>query len=194
MSTTTKDPDVEQLTALLRALLAAYTRWHRDMKINGAKLTSGVQISVQAHRDDHPRLVGSRGTHIMAIQTLFAFIGRRAGRVVRVTLLEPATGEKLPLEPYVENPKWKPEPMRKLLGAVASAVFGEGEVTLTVNAVGEMTVFEIAPKQAISQLMRDAEIEKAFHLIFHAIGKAQGRIVHVQLATGQPAECDGAPV
>jgi predicted RNA-binding protein YlqC (UPF0109 family) len=179
-TTTTQNPDVAKLTKLLRELVAAFTRHHAELKVDGAKMGSGIQLSLQAHRDDHPRIVGSCGTHIRAIQNLFGFMGRRLGIQVRVTLLEPNRGEKWPLEPYVENTEWRVGPMLNILTNVCGAVFGEG-ATCEPADIGEMTVIEVRPGAGWCALMDDTRTPLALHLLFHAIGKAQGRIVHVHV-------------
>jgi predicted RNA-binding protein YlqC (UPF0109 family) len=177
---TASQPDpIETVTALMRDLVSAYTRHHEALRITAERMGPSIGITLQAHKDDHPRLVGARGAHIWALQCIFAFIGARLGRPVKVTLMEPWTGEKMPLRGYEEKPDWDEKPMLALLGRIVGAIVGNNVRTEAVSNGGMTNILVQTPDW--SELMTKHQLGLALHQLFHAIGKLEGRIVHVEI-------------
>ena len=115
---------------LIREVAESYTRHHRDLHIEAGMLSSAIQITVQANRDDHPKLVGSQGKHVWALQLIASLMGGKAGIPIRLTLLEPIIGDKgQPARNSVPDPTWKPNHIenviRRILAAALPPLRGE---------------------------------------------------------------------
>jgi predicted RNA-binding protein YlqC (UPF0109 family) len=191
-----KDPKLEKVLLLLRETILSYTKHGDRLETTGASLSTSIAFTVQAHRDDHSKIVGAKGQHIWALQTIFDFIGRSIGTRVRVTLLEPAFGEKLPLTPYQADPKWKPEKVLGLIRRILDLVL---VAHYELKAEGEsQTTIEIKPTMIDRpRLLRMDNSEKndfgeALHYIFHAIGKSQGRIIYIDVVDPMKKEVASA--
>lgn len=183
------DPVVYAAVSLLRSLTTAYTRHHEQLETEGRKVGSQIMLTIRAHADDHPKLVGSKGKHIWALQQIFQAAGRRAGETVQITLLPPVHGQRGRELEYVENEHWTPDNMAELLEMVLEATTISG-VLMDPQDVGGMTTFLLVPGDANDPAARWDEkpgLAHALHLLFHAIGKTQGHIVHVQVEAEKPS-------
>lgn len=195
-ATTTPAPSIVSAAAdLLRDIASRYTRFHKELKVNGRELGQTINLTLQGHRDDHPKLVGSQGKHIWALQQIFAAAGRRAGRAVRLTLLEPSIGEKQGPSEFVANHEWTPDATMDLLSRILAAASLGGVAAEPVDN-GELTTLVIKVEDPLDSAARWAtgELGRALHLIFHAIGRTEGRQIHVEVFTEDGQPIDGPTV
>lgn len=180
MTTTTKAKKStiphEAAADFVRGLLVRYTKHPEALEVTGGQLGTQIMIAVRAHADDQPRIVGSQGRNIGALQGLARAFGACLGLNLKLTLLEPTQGFKLPREEFREDPDWQATNTKKLLGATITAVTHD-VYTVTHKTVGGLSFFEIKPPPA-------AELGNWLHTIFHAIGRNEGRMIEV-LAHGQ---------
>lgn len=173
-------------TTLLRDLASAFTREPKNLRVEGAQRGANIIMSLQTDADDHPRLVGSQGKHILAMQTLFAIAGHNQGIKTTLTLLEPWGGTKQPVQPFQQNPDWQPDDTEQLMRRVLDATMPV-PYTLEHIALGGLSTFEITPLATAGNMTKAIPmIQEALHLLFHAAGKTQGRTIHVTLGSGSP--------
>lgn len=168
--TTNPKLNTRQLAEMLATLVRGFTRFHKDLTMEATDYgPSLTMIRAQANRADHPRVVGSQGKHVMALQSLCRRIGELHGANVQFSLIEPVRGEKLPPEPFVLSPKWKPGTIVAMLESVLSWVLPGAKVKVREDA---HTVLVVKSEP-------DTEIALALNLLFRAIGRNQGRVVDV---------------
>lgn len=181
-----KDPKTDTALKLLRELILSFTRHGEDLQTTGATLSTSIALTIQAHRDDHSKIVGQLGQHIWALQTIFDFIGSAMGTRIRVTLLEPGVGEKLPLTPFQNDPKWEPKKVLMLATGILDIVLKKPYAMEAIGNNGQTTI-EIKPDKAerLKLLNEDSkernDFGEALQYIFHAIGKSQGRIIYIEV-------------
>lgn len=173
-----------QARELFIALALALDVKHADsLTIGVSELQSSTTLTVQAHADDHGKLVGSGGVMINALKSLFALVGNKQGVRVRVVLNHPKPGEIGPRPRFQAATNWNNEPIRLLAEKVSAAIFSR-PFTVKAADAGETTTLEIVADDSDPALSSANVIESAFATIFHAVGKTQGRNeVFVDLAT-----------
>lgn len=166
----------EAAAEFVRGLVSRYTKFPEALEVTGGQLGPQIMIALRAHRDDQPRLVGSQGRNIVALQGLARGFGAMLGHGLKLTLLEPTVGEKLPRAEFKPDPEWQPAPTKRLLGATINHVSPETH-TVAHSTVGDLSFFEIKPAPV-------QDLVSALHTIFHAIGRNEGRLIEV-LGHGQ---------
>lgn len=161
------------IPALVKELLKGFTHHHGNLKVTSVRLGSVVSIEISGNRDDQPKLIGSKGGHIAAMNTLMRAVGKKCGVRIVLSLKEPTIGVKRPPQAFVPNPNWKPERTLKLLQSIVSAAI---PVRFRIGQHHDETnsVFEIKP---IDGKPIDADVFSALETIFDAVGKANGRTV-----------------
>lgn len=181
MSITNKKPAPEHTRAIdfVRNLARRYTKHAGHLQVDGGETGGIVVVAMRAHRDDHPRLVGSGGKNISALQWLCARFGDKAGKRVRLTLLDPIAGDKGPLHEFTEDPNWSQESTEKLLREVLGAVF-QGAFEVECMRVPGLATFTVK-LPGVADPVRAADLKSALHTLFHAIGKNEGQQIHVDV-------------
>ena len=174
--TTTIQP--ESPLSLMRDIVQAFTQFHGDLEINGARSGGTVICNIRAHCSDHPKIVGTRGVNIRALQSIARAMGERLGGEITLNLLEAKPGVKLPLTNFKENPQWDSGPATGLLQRLLRAVCFDPFTVEEVSA-SPTTIFAITPSAADFDAIRGTNHE-AIHCIWHAIGKSQGRFILVE--------------
>lgn len=178
MTTTTtkaggKSKAHEPVVKLVRDLVLRYTKHPEALQVDGGEMGPAIVMAVKAHRDDHPRLVGSQGRNISALQAVARAYGARHGRQIRLTLLEPTIGEKMAREEFREDPQWQPDATLKLLKRLIGETH-EGKAKVRHNAVASLSYFMVAADTPIT-----TELLAALNTLFHAIGRNEGRLIEV---------------
>lgn len=171
------DRSTDLVVEVVRSLLEGYTRHHRDLKIDGKSMGSIVALQISANRDDQPYLVGRNGQHLAAMNEIMFPIGRRLRRTIVLSLQEPKVGDKLPPRKFETNADWKPDETRKLLNLTLKHVL-RADFKIDEHHDENVSVFQIVPARSDEPLLTPA-LESALDIIFDAIGKANGRTVHV---------------
>lgn len=163
----TKD---QQLKDFMERLIRAFTKHHKQIEFETQTHGANVFVAVRVHRDDHPRMVGSKGSHIRALNVIATLWGIVNGVTARFSLQEPNTGEKKPLVDFKAARKWDSAPVVQLFGDTMRAIYPSANFEV-VN-LGDAT--NILLKPAIRE-----DLLSCVHFIFHAIGKNQGRMIYV---------------
>jgi predicted RNA-binding protein YlqC (UPF0109 family) len=176
MTTTTTDATPAQTAReFFRKLILGYTQHENDLEVSAGDLPGRIVITVRANRDDHPRIVGTRGAHIMALQSIAAAYGRRNNTKIALTLLEPVRGEKAQLRPFEAAENWNEGETMELMNELLDRTTPQGWHADHV-AVAELSTIQIT--RADGEPV-PADFVQSLHLLFHAIGKNQGRQIHV---------------
>lgn len=181
--TTNQTTTPKDVINLLRDLVLSYTRHHEYVKTEGRDMGSAIVLAVKANRDDHPKLVGTGGKHIWALQTIFAAIGAKMRRRINLTLLDPTEGEKGPPATFKVNPHWQPEPMLELLTRVLDATMPV-PYSMQHGTLMELTSIQVRPC-VWEDIFEKGGLANAIHAIFHAIGKTQGQNVTIEFTKAE---------
>jgi predicted RNA-binding protein YlqC (UPF0109 family) len=173
----------DEMVSLMEEIIQAFTKHHDDLSISGTALHCSISIVIQGHTDDHPKIVGTKGQHILSIQTIFQYIGEMIDMPIRVKLLEPERGQRLPKPEFKNAPSWDHSDALELMKRINSMIF-EKPVRVEVTSNEAATTFELF---ADSSSERDiallaGPILQAYKFIFHAIGKANCRTVYIDSA------------
>lgn len=179
-----RDPKTDQALALLRKTVLAYTRHGEFLETTATRLTTSINLTIQAHRDDHPKLVGQKGLHIIGLQKIFEFVGRGIGVPIRVMLLDPCRGDKMALDPFKADPNWKANQVLPLMDDILDCVMRQPYKLDAVPTHGTTTLEIVPDMNERLKLFTEAgeknDFTNALNNIFHAIGKGQGRILYVE--------------
>lgn len=181
-----RSTETQKLIEILRELVCGYTRHHDKLKVDGADMGTTIIMAIRGDIDDHPKLVGTKGKHVWALETIVQAIGRKMGRTVRLTLMDPLPGEQGPPAVFKPNPNWVEGAIVFLLRLVLDAALPT-PYSLEVMHVLDLTTIQVRPA-VWGDLCERGDFAKAVHAIFHAVGKTQGRDVHIDVCKAeQPA-------
>jgi predicted RNA-binding protein YlqC (UPF0109 family) len=172
-----QDTATESIVAVVRELLKGFIHHKRDLKVKGRRMGSIVSVEISGNRDDQPKLVGTRGQHIAAMNLIMRAVGARLNLRIVLSLHEATIGQKLPPRPFRENHNWKPEPTRKVLRQVIDSIFPTAP-TIEEHHDENGSIFQVVPDPQEESLFTK-DLEGALQAIFDAIGKANGRTVHI---------------
>lgn len=175
----TTNSSAEKTKQLLRRLISEFTYHPEALRIVSEPIGRMGKITLQAHKADTSRIVGERGSHIKALTAIVEAIGDKEGQPLIVELIEPVFGEPERFAKYKGAENWNGEKIRQLLQDVAAAIF-RPEPKIETHSAGETTAMEILVQQR-SQSHRVDDLEIALRALFNAIGKANGRKLHVSI-------------
>lgn len=178
-------PTATDAEKLLCDLVQAFTRHHKDLQIRSGKVGNKWIATIECNADDHPKLVGKGGRQIWGIKRLFEnIIARRIGKTVEVGLLDPTRGRRLPPPEFKANPNWDHGPLVALLTRT---------LKLALSLPFQIKIVPIANQTGIELKVNPCEIDvvrgpmmDALQNIFKAIGRHDGRDIHLELADETP--------
>jgi predicted RNA-binding protein YlqC (UPF0109 family) len=174
---------MEKLKAILDKLIRGFTNHGSDLNLTLTELPGSTIISIATNADDYAKVVGTAGVTFKALEQIAALIGRRIeGAKVRLVLPKARVGTEKPLTPFVPDPAWnQTEEVEELLNEVLVAI-GAGEIELGHADSDDTTVFgaQIAPEEPLPIPVVD--ISESLGKLFHAIGKARGRNIFVDVS------------
>lgn len=178
-------PTTTDAEKLLCDLVLAFTRHHKDLKIQSGKVGNKWIATVQCHADDHPKLVGKDGRQIWGIKRLFqTIIARRIGKTVEINLLDPVAGKRMPTPEFKANPNWDHGQLVALLTRT---------LKLSLSLPFQIKIVPIANQTGIELKVNPLEIDSvrgpmmdALQNLFKAIGRHDGRDIHLELADETP--------
>lgn len=169
---------------LLREIIFAFTRHHSDLHI---ELEQPGTIVMQSNRDDHPRIAGAMGRNIEAVRSIFRFIAAKRKEKLVILLAEPERGRREEIQPYSVDKNWKPDPVVKLITKILEQILRAPFKLETSSSESKATtLLEISPAKEDERIVE--ALQPALHTIFHAIGRAQGRALYVEMNRNEVAE------
>lgn len=161
---------------LLMDAVKGFTRFHSDLVIESHETHSGLFVSIQTHADDMPKLIGSSGCMIAALRCICDAIGQVRGKSIVLDVSEPKKGSKLPQDGYRYDENYNPGLVVPLLERFSEAIWCDSVEIKMVNIGREVTAFIID-----SEVPRDRNLSNALSTVVHAIGKAHGRKLYVEV-------------
>jgi len=164
------------LKNLFDAIAQAMTARPREIQVKIVELPRKLSMTVIPHIDDYGKLIGSRGVMFQAMDLLFRKIGSAMQMEVTYAVVKPGGIESPERPKFCPASNWDNEPVRKLLERISAALhLSPGQVT--ANDIDITTTLICSIDMDASRM--DAPVLRqlfaALGVIFHAIGKAQGR-------------------
>jgi len=169
--------------ALLRDIVAGFAKYTDDVEVTSKTGPSGREIlTLRVNADDAPLVQGKWGRVLQALRTIFSTIGSRESRVINVIWSEPVRGQwKETIEQFVTP--YKPDRITGLADRLGDALLIEPFEVGIYDGASEEGRTPIVLEYKVSP----AEIEIAnalapfLGLIFSAMGKRQGKDLHLQM-------------
>jgi len=170
---------------LLHDIVAAFVKYGDDVEVETLvkeNLRGRETITLKVNADDAPLVQGKWGRVFQALRTIFSTIGARRDRGITLLWFEPTVGQwKETIEDFVRP--YKPAAVKSLATRLLDALFVEPfEVELYDGAPdGEKNPVVLEFKVAPSEIDIANALAPFLGLIFSAIGKRQGKDLHLQM-------------
>jgi predicted RNA-binding protein YlqC (UPF0109 family) len=147
-----------------------------------------LDIQLEAHPDDNPKIVGKGGKNLAALNALFSQIASKFEMSARVSLRDRCERRHPANKGFENNPKWPRTRFVRLLNMVLGALcvklprVHERIIPGRRSYLGEMiddhSLFYITPDYSDLPVFK-REVEMSLEIIFRAIGQQQGRRVNL---------------
>ena len=178
-----KQTKKEKVLALLHDLVAAFAKYGSDVEVHSKQSPAGREtLTLRVNADDAPLVQGKWGRVFQALRTIFSTVGARDDRSITVMWSEPVRGQwKETIEDFVRP--YEPDAIRALATRLLDALFVEAfEVDLYDGAPdGDKRPVVLEFKVAPSEIDIANALAPFLGLIFSAIGKRQGKDLHLQM-------------
>lgn len=153
-----------------------------DVRTSLESLGRVWMINVQVNRGDMPRIIGKGGAHSQALSTIIAAIAAKTGEQIRLSIVEPAVGVKDRYPSFAPNFSWNAAPAMTLLSDICDATLPGKSTIRNLDSVNMATVLEVRVDPRVRfDILRG--LQSALNTLFNAIGKANGRLLTVELLT-----------
>lgn len=168
----------DEIEDALIQVLEAFTEEHEHLTIDSEVVGDILAVRIQAHASDTGRIIGDKGGMIKAIQKVFAQIGiTKTGAPVKIRLLEPEVGSRRHYPPFKDDPNWPKDKIVGIFETLADLAYVYPvEMTLHEGTDFAMIQIDIANDEPAQD-----DLEDALTVLAKAIGKANGRILHVEV-------------
>ena len=83
-----KNLSTENLVEVARSLIELYTINHEHLEVKPITMNSGVVLTIKTDSSDAPKVIGSKGANIRALETLFHTLGETYGIILDIDLLD----------------------------------------------------------------------------------------------------------
>ncbi len=172
----------ETCVNILTRILDQFTYHPETRKVWAVAVGRSWMVKLQLHRADTPRVVGERGSHIRALDTISAAIGAKNGVNIRTQLLEPEVGLPERYHKFKPAENWNTEAVTKLADDICASVFVSPYAVKVNDGADFTSTIEIQIDRSENKTLVDT-IQKAMQVVFNAVGKANGRILFVDVVT-----------
>ena len=165
---------------LIKTLIAAFCAHPKDCQVTEQETPGSSLLVIEVHPADYAKVIGGRGATFRALETLAALAGMRDRKKTRLILPRPANGGEYGSLPFVPDQNWSRSPwLVDLLQKTMDLTIGPG-ATVGASNMEDTTILGalIEPQELPIDI---EEIDDAVGKIFHAIGKANGRNVFVDV-------------
>lgn len=176
--------DIVSLAELIvRGICADQNR----IEVEKKDLSRSSNILVRVADEDMGKILGSGRSTFNALRGVLALAGKRAGKIVRVELLDPFFSETRSSNAYSPAAEWDRKSFEHILTRTIGFVFGDMTEISRKAVTKTITVYEIriASGEEIGNL---DDAQKAFETLFSAVGKSFRHTVHVDLVPPSTSE------
>lgn len=184
---------------LFRRIVTEIISHPENLVIESKEFTQSLVLTVQAHAADTPRLIGEGAVNYKALVVVATALGARAGLRVSVPpIREPVVGEPDRYK-FSPTPDWPKEKIVKLLTDTARATFADPDA-VEVKLFDDESTVSTTVELWVARNERSAlvfALGAALRTLFDAIGKANGRLIYLDVVAKkdiegpQPTSADG---
>lgn len=182
--------DIDSVMTLLKMVLTQMISHPQELVIEKFPLAKSLKITIQAHAADTGRLIGEGGANYNALVALMSTIGARYGiRVNIAPIKEPVVGESERYR-FHSNPNWPKQNIMGLIKQISRCAFSypdQIEVVAHDDAETLSTTIEVMVARNETEATVRV-LQRAYNVLFDAIGKSNGRILYVDIVPQQDAE------
>lgn len=171
----TQAMNTDQFADLARTLATHFIGHPEDLKVECRQFSHSYYITMQPHRADMSKLIGSAAKTVKALTMLLVVAARRRGQMISFEILEPVHGIKGKEPPFAPDQEWTPEKeaaLKSKFDDVLQAVFIT-DYKLLAHPQPDQSIFVIATPVV------DVGVQSALNVILRAIGKSHNRRVSI---------------
>ena len=171
---------------VIRALYCGMIKYDQDLEVvadySGGNLT---EFFVRPNEADAKTILGRRGKHFSAVQTIVRLIGEKSGRRCSlVTMRPPTKGKAESFTPFRENPNWPRQAIERILSMAVESVFKfEFKIEAQPSDGRCRFVVLLHPAEA-DEVVEEAS--KALAVILQAIGMSAGCVLSLDMSKVKP--------
>jgi predicted RNA-binding protein YlqC (UPF0109 family) len=177
--------------AAFKNLVQSISSDHKKLKITEEEMRDKLLFCVECSEVDYPKLVGSGGKNVNALEVLYAMAvwrGEAKDGVVHVST--PDTSKRAPRQLFKLNKEWKPADLMKVLNPILDVSFPACEVD--VKEVNQETMVvrlwidgfdgtTHSSNQRRCEPLSFDTVEQSLTRILRVVAKSNGRDVEVEL-------------
>jgi predicted RNA-binding protein YlqC (UPF0109 family) len=165
---------------LLLDLIKGFTSDHSQVTVEEEVFGMSITLRAATGRDDFPRLIGSAGKTLWALQNTLRILGEKYECKITVIPKDQTPGPRKPLAPYVRAENWNGKPILDLLNETCRLILKDPfQLMVMENEEKGETHILIQTTTRDASIMKGEHEDKALHNIFFAIGKNHGRHIFI---------------
>jgi len=182
------------LAKLIQDLIADLLRefiLHPDsLKVSAVPLAQSISIRIEVHTGDMGRIIGEKGAHFRALESLCLCAGLKHGVAINLApIAEPKGGRPDRYEKFKARDDWRYSEILSLLERAAKMIFkSEEAISLTTTDEDEhltIVTVNVARRESYEVIVAGS---LALRTLFNAVGKANGRTIFVQVAAANDTD------
>lgn len=180
MSNETTTMNAQTVEDLAKKIIGLLIGFPRDLVICHNETDQTVALAVQSHADDVGKIYGFQRANHGALQSILTMCSLKIGKRTKLLIEEPTVGQRYPKREFILREDWPAKEITDLLNETCAAVFAL-PFNIETNSAGNSTAFEIQIDRGERLPVKREDLALALATIFHAIGKAQGRQIFVDI-------------
>lgn len=192
-----KQIDASAMVTVITDLAKLLVEYPLKVEVHAAAGSASVTMSLGCHAVDACKLIGQAGTMHKALGYLAHRMAARAGYALEYERLRDPSGPGLGQvtrspHRFVSRENWPQATILATVERMATELFGANRAVNLVNGDNTSTIEILVPAGTLDPQDR-VELQEAMQRIWHAIGRAQGRILNLRLAETYDLEVEEQP-
>ena len=166
--------DMIEIRDTLLDIAGGIIRFDENLSLDIVETPNTVNLSFKAHAGDTPKLIGGNGKTVDAFRVILRRLFKY--RQVKLNVAEPTVGTKLTQDPFKFDPSYALDHDIGLIQDVVQMITGKCPAVEEIKTDAESSTLVVR-----HSIAPDKELETALSTLWHAIGKANGRKLYVEL-------------
>lgn len=168
-----------------------------EIKAHTAAGMVSASVCLSCHPRDTKKLIGTGGTMHKALATVANRMGAMSGFELEYERVMEPTVPAIEFQAgsgrgFVARPNWPQGMILSVVERMATAMFGPNRVVKLMNGESSSVVEILVPAGVLDPGTR-VELQEALGKVWHAVGRAQGRMITVKLAETFDLEIEEQP-
>lgn len=180
---TTNDKDSLTIS-LIRDIIRCFAMHPEDVVLQIEEVGSLTVIKIKVHRADTPRILGRKALQWKALQAITRGLKHDHGSY-SIKLLEPTVGEPEKFQIFEPRENWNKVAIFSILSRLLDQLFGRA--VIVCNESEDQTVWDVSVELK-EQPVRVEVLGEAIQILWNAMGKANGRILIVNVRREMESE------